>query len=300
MKLTFRALQLALIASFISNLFPSHGYAEKRVTEPTYEVVLASEIKWEQLNPARGDKSPMAANLWGNRKKEGKTGFLVKFIDGFSSPPHIHNVSYRGVVIDGLIHNDDPEAKPLWMPPGSYWSQPAGEAHITSARGRRSMVYVEIDKGPYLVLPTEKSFDNGEKPFNQALSNIVWLDASNCSWIKQPIGVTPSNGAKVAFLWGKPQHNQLNGTLIKLPRGFVGDISVHGSKLRAVVISGQLNYQVANTADAKILEPGSYFSSTGEALHKVSCNSKEGCLIYIRTKGKFEVSSGKNRSLDEK
>ena len=80
------------------------------VAEPTNEVILASEVKWEQLNPARGDKSPKAATLWGDRKGSVPTGFLVKFMDGFSSPPHIHNVSYCGVVISGLIHNDDPNA----------------------------------------------------------------------------------------------------------------------------------------------------------------------------------------------
>ena len=118
------------------------------------EVRLASELQWEQLNPARGDASPQAADVWGNRKEklinqavadmlgtsmdetfDPGTGFLVKFVDGFESPPHIHNVSYRGVVISGKVHNDDPDAKEMWMPAGSYWTQPAGEVHITSAKG---------------------------------------------------------------------------------------------------------------------------------------------------------------------
>ena len=59
------------------------------------EVVLTSEIEWEQLNPARGDKSPQAGTLWGDRKGTVPTGFLAKFVDGFSSPPHIHNATYR-------------------------------------------------------------------------------------------------------------------------------------------------------------------------------------------------------------
>lgn len=56
------------------------------------------------------------------------SGSLVTFVDGFQSPPHIHNITYRAVVIRGRIHNDDPEAARLWMEPGSYWTQPAGEA----------------------------------------------------------------------------------------------------------------------------------------------------------------------------
>jgi hypothetical protein len=68
------------------------------------EVVLTSEVEWEKLNPARGDKSPQAATLWGDRKGTVSTGFLAKLVDGFSSPPHIHNATYRAVVISGSIH----------------------------------------------------------------------------------------------------------------------------------------------------------------------------------------------------
>ncbi|WP_346992732.1 DUF4437 domain-containing protein [Alteromonas gracilis] len=48
---------------------------------------------------------------------------LVRFKEGFSSPPHIHNITYRGIVIDGEMHNSDPDAKAMWMPVNSYWTQ---------------------------------------------------------------------------------------------------------------------------------------------------------------------------------
>lgn len=117
---------------------------------PTKELLLFSDIEWSPLNPARGDNSPLAGNIWGDRTKEGATGFLVQFKKGFSSPPHIHNVTYRGIVLSGEVHNDDPEAANMWMPAGSYWTQPAGEAHITSAAGDFNMAYIEIQNGPYL------------------------------------------------------------------------------------------------------------------------------------------------------
>ncbi|NNF05424.1 MAG: DUF4437 domain-containing protein, partial [Candidatus Eisenbacteria bacterium] len=119
--------------------------------EPTSKVVMASEIEWQQLNPLRGDASPKAATLWGDRNGTEETGFLVKFVDGFESPPHIHNVTYRGVVISGLVHNDDPDAAPMWMPKGSYWTQPAGEVHITAAKGSENIAFIEIEEAPYLV-----------------------------------------------------------------------------------------------------------------------------------------------------
>ncbi|MEM7715772.1 MAG: DUF4437 domain-containing protein [Cyanobacteria bacterium P01_A01_bin.68] len=240
-----------------------------------------SEVEWGPLNPARGDNSPKAGTLWGNRTSSGPSGFLVEFVDGFSSPPHIHNVTYRGMAISGTIHNDDPNAEKMWLPKGSFWTQPAGGVHITAAKGSNNLAYIEIEDGPYLVLPTEKAFSNDEKPINVDVSNIVWVN--------QPGTSTSGNGAKVAFLWGKPQENQLNGTLIKLPPEFTGKIRSHGSTFGAVVIQGQPQYQVPGETEAKALVPGSYFRSKGESVHQVSSKAGEESIIYVRTDGKFEV-----------
>ncbi|MBT8367005.1 MAG: DUF4437 domain-containing protein, partial [Deltaproteobacteria bacterium] len=126
------ALVSVVTAACASMQAASDSIAQEPAAEPTSKVVLTSEVKWEQLNPARGDKSPKAGTLWGDRNGSGPTGFLLKPVDGFESPPHIHNVSYRGVVISGLIHNDDPNADDMWMPTGSFWTQPKGGVHITA------------------------------------------------------------------------------------------------------------------------------------------------------------------------
>ena len=243
----------------------------------TSNVVLTSEVDWEQLNPARGDKSPQAGTLWGDRKGSVPTGFLAKFVDGFSSPPHIHNVTYRAVVISGGIHNDDPDAADIWMPAGSFWTQPKGEVHITAAKGSTNIALVEIDRGPYLVMPVDQAFDSGEKPINMDASNVVWID---------PPGVpVKDDGPKIAYLWGNLKNGQSNGTFVKLPAGFMGKIHSHGSTFRAVVIKGQPRYM---GKDMKALEPGSYFGSTGEIMHQLSSKAGES-IIYIRTNGRYSV-----------
>ena len=108
------------------------------------EIASVSEVAWEKLNPARGDKSPWAVALWGDRQADVAPGSPVAFVDGFRSPPHIHNVSYRGIVIDGLVHNDDPGAADMWMSTGSCWTQPKGEVHITDARGGGNLAYLRM------------------------------------------------------------------------------------------------------------------------------------------------------------
>ncbi len=268
---------LALAALVVANSAHTGGSQN----DAPINVVLTSEVKWEQLNPARGDKSPKAGTLWGDRNGTGPTGFLVQFVDGFSSPPHIHNVSYRGVVISGLIHNDDPDAADLWMPAGSFWTQPKGEVHITAAKGSTNVAYIEIEQGPYLVLPTEKAFDSGERPVNMDTSNIVWVD--------QPGMPAPDDAPKVAFLWGNPQDGQLSGTLVKLPAGYTGKINSPGSTFRAVVIKGQLQHQVPGETGIETLVPGSFFSSKGESVHQISSEAGEESIIYVRTDGKYEV-----------
>jgi hypothetical protein len=109
------------------------------------EITRFADIEWGYLNPARGDAGPRAATLWGDRTANVASGFLVKFKDGFSSPPHIHNVTYRGVVISGLVHNDDPKAENMWLPAGSFWTQPAGESHITAAIGKNNIAFYKDD-----------------------------------------------------------------------------------------------------------------------------------------------------------
>ena len=282
----FLLLALAIGVSGCDSLqIASDSITPEPAVKSTLEVVLISEVKWEQLNPARGDKSPKAGTLWGDRNSTGPTGFLVNFVDGFSSPPHIHNVSYRGVVISGLIHNDDPDAADMWLPTGSFWTQPKGEVHITAAKGSTNVAYIEIEQGPYLVLPTEEAFDSGERPVNVDASNIVWID--------HPGIPASADGPKVAFLWGNPQDDQLNGTLVKLPPGFTGKIGSHGSTFRAVVIKGQPQYQVPGETDVKTLEPGSYFSSKGESVHQVSSEAGEESIIYVRTDSRYDVIPAK-------
>ncbi|MEM7344045.1 MAG: DUF4437 domain-containing protein, partial [Chloroflexota bacterium] len=45
------------------------------------------------------------------------------------------------------------------------------------------VAYIEIQHGPYLVMPPEEAMDNGERAINVHAGNLVWLDASATRWI---------------------------------------------------------------------------------------------------------------------
>lgn len=257
---------------------PSNTETTTSQADTSIRIVPASEIVWEALNPARGDMSPRAGTLWGDRKEAVPTGFLAKFVDGFSSPPHIHNVTYRAVVIDGLIHNDDPNAENMWMPSGSFWTQPKGEAHITSAKGASNIALVEIDRGPYLVKPTAEAFDSGERPLNVDAGNLVWLPFSEESDDKV---------AQISYLWGQVAAGQWYGSFIKLPSGFSGTLHTAGTVFHSVVIQGSLVY---GAPAPKNLQPGSYVGAEGASLHRLRTEGEEDTLLYIRTNGLYRLS----------
>lgn len=249
------------------------------------DVLRAEDVDWTPLNPARGNKSPQAANLWGDRAETGATGFLVKFVDGFSSPPHIHNVTYRGVVLGGEVHNDDPAAATMWMPRGSFWTQPAGEVHITSARGSTNVAYIEIDSGPYLVHPPEEAFDQGERPVNVHDSNMVWIRDSNLVWIKQDLGV------EIAYLWGSPDNGRPYGLMVKVPTDFEGTIRHERGQFCAIVVDGAISHPDEQAEQATRLEAGSYLGTASESAGGTSFTSSSGAVLYVRAQSALELVS---------
>ncbi len=250
----------------------------------TNELVKKSEVEFIPLNPARGDKSPRSGRLWGDIRKDVPSGMLVTFIDGFQSPPHIHNITYRAVVITGAVHNDDPAAVKMWMGPGSFWTQPLGENHITAAKGKKTTIFLEILSGPYLVKPAKEAFDAGERPINIEAQNIMWLEAADTTWIK-------GDGPKLAYLWGKIAGKDKNGTFIKLPPGYSGKLNTTAPLMRVVTIQGTIKVGLSGGSDKQTLDPGSYIGSKGKASHQLSCASGDACILYLHTEGKYQLTS---------
>ncbi|MEM7765130.1 MAG: DUF4437 domain-containing protein [Pseudomonadota bacterium] len=234
------------------------------------------ELTFVPLNPARGDAAPQAGVLWGNIRANVWSGAIIKFRDGFQSPPHIHNVTYRGVVIDGQVHNDDPVAAKQWLGPGAYWSQVAGEAHITAAKpGASATVFLEILSGPYLVKPTDDAFDTGEQSVNVAYDNLVWVTAS---------GSLADSNARSArtYLWQQGAHS---GSLLRLAAG--ASVSVQAdAPLRLVGIRGELSVRAA-AQPAKPLHRARYQQLPAADIHDLQCHGATVCLSYISALGTY-------------
>ena len=267
---------VSALAFMVGNAFAATGQGEQ---PHKIEVVLAEDVKWGYLNPLRGDKSPSTGELWGSRTSTKKTGMLVKFKKGFSSPPHIHNITYRGIVLDGLLHNDDPDAEIMWMPPGSFWTQPAGQNHITAANGSTNRIYLEIEHGPYLVKPSKEQFSNGETPINVHVDNLVWQSSQYTQILANDI-----NG-EMATLWGNlDDKKELRGYFLKFNEKFNGHFKINAEEFRLVVIKGS-----GQTKKSGVMKPGSYVGAAGK--FTLPFETDTNTTIYIRTNG--EVSAVK-------
>ncbi|BCX46212.1 cupin domain-containing protein [Haloferula helveola] len=265
--------------------------AKDKVGSKAPKIVKADDVAWGALNPARGEKGPRAGSLWNDRTAGDASGFLVRFADGFSSPPHIHNVTYRGVVISGKVHNDDPEAAEMWMPPGSFWTQPAGEVHITAAKGENVMAYIEIDSGPYLVLPKEEAFDKGERPVNVVPSNLVWLSGSETDWIGDGTESSEGETPEIAFLWGDPGSGHKFGSFLRLPKGFSGALASDAGPLRVVMVKGEIGYAESDGDQTTELGAGEYFELPANGSRHVVSASECGCVAYLQASGPYRVGT---------
>ncbi|MEM1183655.1 MAG: DUF4437 domain-containing protein [Planctomycetota bacterium] len=258
-------------------------------------MITATEVLWTPLNPARGNAGPQAADLWGDRTVDGATGFLVRFAEGFSSPPHVHNTTYRGVVLEGLVHNDDPNAEPSWMSPGSYWTQPAGDVHITSAKGDGRIAYIEIQHGPYLVMPPEEASDSGERSINVHAANVVWLDASTTNRVSLGDQISPERGPRISFLWGDPQDQRPSGAMVALPANQLVTIRSHDPALRIVVVKGQPRLRHGSELQPVELPPGSAVLSNGSQKTVIHLTGTTETWLYVRCAGAFEVYAASRR-----
>ena len=283
-RVTIRILILVVISGVLSlschSMQIKSENAQEAITEPTINVIMVSDVKWEQLNPARGSNSPMAATLWGDRTGPGASGFLLKPIDGFRSPPHIHSSGYHGVVIKGAIHNARPDVEDRYLTPVSFWTQPGGAVHVTASKGN-SLAYIEVE-GEFDVLPEEKGAPNNTSEIIIPASSISWSELHGMS--------TSTNGVKIAVLWQDPL-DEMRGTLVKLSSGFVGTMPSNDETFYAVVIQGTLMHQVQGKSDPKTLEPGSYYGSNGNALHEITCLKEGDCVIYIRSDHRIEIEN---------
>ena len=90
----------------------------------------------------------LAGPAYGNLSK-GPHGTFIRMPAGFVSPVHIHTGAYWGVVISGVAANGVPGAADVPLPPGSYWYQKGGEAHVTKCLATHECLFFISQDTPF-------------------------------------------------------------------------------------------------------------------------------------------------------
>lgn len=229
------------------------------------------------LNPDRGDAAPQASVLWGDIREDMASGTLLRFKDGFSSPPHIHNITYRAIVIEGDVHNAPPEEPQVWMGPGSFWAQAAGENHITEAKpGASALAFLEIQEGPYKVMPPEERFSSPDESVNLKAEDMEWTSVAGAGW------ADGDDAIEATSLWGSDEAGQPHGRLVRMGAGSSATITFADRALKAVVIDGSVEHSVEGVSDPVALGEGAYFSTNAAVPNSLNCTASS-CLVYLRT-----------------
>ena len=109
------------------------------------------QMKWV-ANPAA--PGVMTAVAWGDPDK-GAHGAFHKFVAGFTAPLHTHSANTRIVVISGTMAMSGADGKEMKFPPGSFYTQPNTNPHVTKCLGETGcLVYLEAD-GKWDLKPVE-------------------------------------------------------------------------------------------------------------------------------------------------
>ena len=240
----------------------------------------------------------MAGTLWGGRDRSGPTGFLLRPADGFESPPHIHNVAYRG--------GGDPRPPPQRRP-GRRVDVDAGGVVLDAAGGRGAHHSRERRATPW---PTSRSTRGRSASSRSRRRSTTARETGQRRRVeprlagthRPPAGSSPAkasasaHGLELAFLWGDPRQDR---SAERDPHPASGrgpaELRSRGPILHAVVVQGRPEHRVAGETDGESLEPGSYVRSKGETVHQLFCEKEQRCILYVRTKGRFDVAAQPER-----
>jgi hypothetical protein len=100
-----------------------------------------------------------------------------------------------------------------------------------------------------------------------------------------PIDPSRPESAQIAVLWGDPAKGA-SAFLLKLGRG-EGPLHTHSSDYHLVVLQGTMKHWAAgqSSAEASMLDTGSYWYQPGNQAHGDACLSDE-CVMFVKFSGK--------------
>jgi hypothetical protein len=102
-----------------------------------------------ELNFYQNKEGLTIANGWGDPATGAHSNY-IKMAGGTSSSVHTHSSSYYGVVISGVVANEQTSSRPdRPLSAGSYWYQKGGEPHVTKCISQSECLFFVTSKGGF-------------------------------------------------------------------------------------------------------------------------------------------------------
>lgn len=247
---------------------------------PMGTILAAKDVPWTVAPPG----PQQTAKLWGDRTK-GAAGVLVKVPGGWKSEVHAYTGDQHVILISGRwVHEieEDGAGADRVLSPGSYWEEPAGEAHQDRCEpGAECIVLVYA---PEKVAPVPAGADTRAATHTKRPPGII-RPASDLKWVRQ----SPDVPLMLASLWGHRDEGHF-GELVKMPSGFNSGLHAHTGNYYGVLLSGTWIHVEENGAGAdQELGPGSYVMQPGKGMHVDRCKRGTDCILFLYQDEKGDV-----------
>lgn len=208
---------------------------------------------------------------------EGQHGTFGIFGAGAASPPHTHSSEYYAVVIEGEMNNPfGTEADPPSLVPGSFWTVPANDQHVTACltpdnecrfffHATSAFDFTPIDE-----LTQPRSSEAGSVPLDT-------IDFEE---------LAPYDGA--ATMWGD-RGTGPHGTIVRVEAGeSTGDLAQRNA-FTLVPATGALSIDTGNgSTDVAI---GSIVEAETNTPHSLACCGNTDCVFYLFSDGALDIDS---------
>lgn len=198
----------------------------------------------------------------------GAHGTFGVFGAGQAAPVHTHSGAYYGVVLDGGEMNNPfgIETDPPTLAPGSFWSVPADEEHVTAC----------LDPAQDC-----RFFFHAAEAFDFVPIGSATQPRSN---VAQSIPVSELTFDEVgpfdeaALAWGHPDSGPF-GLIVRLEAGDRNERVKLDPAVTLVPLTGDLTMKRKNITHA--LAVGSLAEAEANSSFKLTCESGDDCLVYV-------------------
>lgn len=269
----FMSIRFTPIFIFIALLAAACGSDDQVGFEdvPPGEATLVDEAEFIEIAPFARFASAQGDFM------AGEHGTFGIFGAGAASPPHTHSGAYYAVVIDGQMNNPfGTEADPPSLPPGSFWSVPADDEHVTAClTPDRECTFFFHAAGAFDFFPLEEM-----------------TQARTTDAVAVPVGdlafraLDPYDAA--ATVWGDPDSGP-HGTMIRIEAGADTGGLAHRNAFSLVPATGSVTIETGGTATA--LPIGRLLEAAPNTVHSLSCDDDADCVLYLFSDAPLDIAT---------